>query len=81
MSSFVTFALGALLPLLPWLFTSGTTAILWSVALGAVGAFSVGAALAHFTGRSWLWSANRQLLISGIAAAVTYSIGHLIGVG
>ncbi len=78
-SSFVMFALGALLPLLPWLFTSGTAATLWSVALGAVGAFTVGAALAHFTGRSWLWSANRQLLISGVAAAVTYSIGHLVG--
>ena len=41
----------------------------------------VGAGLAHFTGRSWLWSAGRQLLISGIAAAVTFSIGHLIGTG
>jgi VIT1/CCC1 family predicted Fe2+/Mn2+ transporter len=80
-SSFVMFALGAFLPLLPWLFTSGTTATLWSVALGAVGAFTVGAALAHFTGRSWLWSANRQLLISGIAAVVTYSVGHIIGSG
>jgi VIT1/CCC1 family predicted Fe2+/Mn2+ transporter len=80
-SSFVTFAIGALLPLLPWLFTSGTTATLWSVALGAIGAFTVGAALAHFTGRSWLWSANRQLLISGIAAGVTYTVGHLIGSG
>jgi VIT1/CCC1 family predicted Fe2+/Mn2+ transporter len=79
-SSFVTFAIGALLPLLPWLFVSGTTAILWSIALGAVGAFTVGAALAHFTGRSWLWSANRQLLISAVAAAVTYSVGHVIGV-
>jgi VIT1/CCC1 family predicted Fe2+/Mn2+ transporter len=80
-SSFVMFAIGALLPLLPWLFTSGTTATLWSVALGAVGAFTVGAGLAHFTGRSWLWSANRQLLISGIAALVTYSVGHLVGSG
>jgi VIT1/CCC1 family predicted Fe2+/Mn2+ transporter len=80
-SSFVMFAIGALLPLLPWLFTSGTTATLWSVALGAVGAFTVGAALAHFTGRSWLWSANRQLLISVIAAAVTYTVGHLVGSG
>jgi VIT1/CCC1 family predicted Fe2+/Mn2+ transporter len=80
-SSFVMFALGALVPLLPWLFTSGTTAILWSVGLGAVAAFGVGAALAHFTGRSWLWSANRQLLISGVAAVVTFSVGRLIGTG
>jgi vacuolar iron transporter family protein len=80
-SSFVMFAVGAFIPLLPWLITSGTKATLWSVVLGAVGAFSVGAALAFFTGRSWLWSASRQLLISGIAAGVTYMVGHLIWAG
>jgi len=80
-SSFVAFAVGAFIPLLPWLITSGTTATLWSVALGAVGAFTVGAGLAHFTGRSWLWSASRQLLISGIAAGVTFTIGRLVGAG
>ena len=78
-SSFVMFAVGALIPLLPWFFISGTPAILWSVGLGAVSAFSVGAALAYFTGRSWLWSATKQLLISGVAAGVTFTIGHLIG--
>ncbi len=78
-SSFVMFALGAFIPLVPWLITGGTTAILWSVALTAVSAFAVGAALAVFTGRPWLWSATRQLLISGIAAGVTYGVGHLIG--
>src|ERR1700722_8513361 len=62
-ASFFAFALGAFLPLVPWLFAHGRTATLWSVALGAVGAFSVGAALSHFTGRWWLWSASRQLLI------------------
>ena len=80
-SSFVMFAIGSFIPLLPWLITSGAKATLWSVVLGAIGAFAVGAALAYFTGRSWLWSASRQLLISGIAAAVTYSVGHLIGAG
>ena len=80
-SSFVMFAIGAFIPLLPWLITSGTTATIWSVVLGGVAAFGVGAALAVFTGRSWLWSASRQLLISGVAAAVTYSVGHLVGAG
>jgi VIT1/CCC1 family predicted Fe2+/Mn2+ transporter len=80
LSSFVTFALGAFIPLLPWLFADGTTAILWSVALGAVASLVVGAALSFFTGRWWLWSAGRQLLISTAAAGVTFSIGHLIGV-
>jgi VIT1/CCC1 family predicted Fe2+/Mn2+ transporter len=80
-SSFVTFAIGAFVPLLPWLLSSGTTATVWSVVLGAIGAFGVGAALSVFTGRSWLWSASRQLLILSIAAGVTYGIGHLVGTG
>jgi vacuolar iron transporter family protein len=80
-SSFVAFAIGAFIPLLPWLIIAGTSATVWSVILGGIGAFTVGAGLAHFTGRSWLWSASRQLFISGLAAAITYSIGHLVGVG
>jgi VIT1/CCC1 family predicted Fe2+/Mn2+ transporter len=80
-SSFIMFAIGALIPLIPWFFAHGTVAILWSVALGAVGAFAVGAALAYFTRRSWLWSAIRQLIIAAAAAGVTFSIGHLVGGG
>ncbi len=78
-SSFVMFAIGAFIPLLPWLITSGTKATIWSVVLGAVGTIAVGAALSVFTARWWLWSAARQLLISGVAAGVTYSVGHLLG--
>ena len=80
-SSFVMFSIGAFIPLLPWLITSGTTATEWSIVLGAVAALAIGAALSYFTGRSWWWSASRQLLISGVAAAVTYTVGHLIGTG
>lgn len=78
-SSFVMFAIGAFIPLLPWLITRGTSAVEWSVILSAISAITVGSALAHFTGRFWLWSATRQLLISGVAATVTYGIGHAIG--
>ena len=78
-SSFVMFAVGAIIPLLPWFFIGGTAAVLWSVVLGALAAIGVGTALAFFTGRSWAWSAGRQLLISGVAAAFTYGVGHLIG--
>jgi vacuolar iron transporter family protein len=80
-ASFVTFAVGAFVPLLPWLLTSGNTATVWTIVLGALGAFAVGAALSVFTGRSWLFSASRQLLILSVAAAVTYGVGHLIGSG
>lgn len=79
-SSFVTFAVGALLPLLPWLVASGTTAVLATVAVGAVAALAVGAVLGAFTGRSVVRSAGRQLLLAAVAAAVTYGIGRLVGV-
>ena len=79
-ASFLTFAFGALLPLLPWFFTSGTTAILLSVAIGAVASLVVGAILGIFTGRSRLRSALRQLVDGeAIAAGVTYGVGRAIG--
>lgn len=79
-SSFGTFALGALLPLIPWLITAGTGATLASVAIGVVAALGVGWALALFTHRSRWWSALRQLLVSAVAASVTFGIGHAVGV-
>jgi len=78
-SSFATFALGALLPLIPWLLAAGTGATLASVAIGGVAALGVGAALAHFTERSWWWSALRQLAFTAIPAAITFGIGRGIG--
>jgi vacuolar iron transporter family protein len=80
LSSFVTFAFGALLPLLPWLFTGGTGAILGSVVIGALAAFGIGIALSFFTKRSWWLTGLRQLSISAVAAGATYGIGHAIGV-
>lgn len=79
-SSFTSFALGALAPLLPWFFITGTAAILASVIIGIFAALAVGAALARFTGRAVVYSALRQLGISAVAAAVTYSIGRAVGV-
>lgn len=81
LSSFVTFALGALVPLLPWLFSGGTGAVWASVGLGAVAAVGVGAAVARFTGRSRFWTALRQLLIAASAAGFTFAIGRIVGVG
>lgn len=79
-SSFVAFAIGALVPLLPWFFGGGRSYVAASVILGAVAALAVGGALARFTGRSVVWSASRQLLLSGAAAAITWGIGSAIGV-
>lgn len=79
--SFVTFALGALVPLLPWLCTSGTTALVWSVVLGAMASLVVGVVLARFTERGVVYSAVRQLVVTGIAAGITFGVGRAIGTG
>ena len=80
-SSFVTFALGAFIPLVPWLLARGNGAIVASVVLSAVAAVTVGIVLAAFTQRPMLRSALRQLAITALAAAVTYSVGRAIGTG
>lgn len=80
-SSFFCFSAGALLPLLPWFFASGTGALVTSVILGLLASLAVGGALARFTGRSTSWSAGRQLLVAAVPAAITYALGSLVGVG
>ena len=79
-SSFATFALGALLPLIPWLFTGGNGAIVASVVIGVLAAVGVGIALSYFTGRPWWFAAGRQLGLTAIAAGVTYGIGRAVGI-
>ena len=78
-ASFVTFSVGALLPLLPFLVGHGSTAVLVSIVIAATAAVVVGAALSLFTGRSWWWSSFRQLAICAAAGAVTYGVGAGIG--
>jgi len=79
--SFVSFALGAFVPLLPFLVLTGFTALTSSIVLTGFALFSVGAAVSYVTGRSALVSGMRQLLIGAAAAGVTYFVGSLIGVG
>ena len=81
MSSFVSFALGAILPLLPWFFAGGNGAIVASIILGAVGAVLVGGALALATNRSILRGTLRQLFFVVLAAGITFGIGSAVGVG
>jgi VIT1/CCC1 family predicted Fe2+/Mn2+ transporter len=81
LSSFFTFALGAFIPLVPWLVTKGNGAIVASAVLSAVAALTVGVVLATFTQRPMLRSALRQLIMTAGAAAVTYGVGRGIGTG
>jgi vacuolar iron transporter family protein len=78
-SSFVMFAIGAIIPLLPWFFTSGAPAALASIVLGAVSVLAVGWTVAIFTGRSRVRSALRQLAFATVAAGVAFGVGHVVG--
>ncbi len=79
-TSFLLFALGAIIPVAPYLFLSGTTAVIVSAVFSAIGLFLIGAAITLFTGRSILSSGVRQMLFGLVAAAITFLIGRLIGV-
>ena len=78
--SFVAFAVGAALPVIPYLFGGGTAILLISLGLSLIALFAVGAGVSLLTGRSPLFSGARQLGIGLAAAIVTYLIGSLIGV-
>jgi len=80
-SSFVTFSIGASVPLAPYFFATGTAALVAAVVLGLVAALTVGALLARFTGRPMGRSAARQLVFSAVPAAATYALGAAVGVG
>jgi len=79
-SSFLAFTLGALVPLVPYLLASGAPAFTASllVSLGAL--FVLGLGISGLTRRNALRTAFRQVLLGGIAAAVTFAVGSLIGV-
>ncbi|WP_420639106.1 VIT1/CCC1 transporter family protein [Candidatus Poriferisocius sp.] len=81
LSSFFSFALGAVLPLLPWFFGGGNGAIVGSIVLGAVGAILVGSALAVATNRSVVRGSLRHLVFVAATAAATFGIGSAVGVG
>ncbi len=79
-SSFIAFALGAILPLAPFLLGAGTQAVTIAAGLSGCALFAVGALLSLFSGRNALWGGARMLLIGGIAGAATFGIGSALGV-
>ena len=76
-SSFGSFALGALVPVLPYLL--GSTVLWPAVLLALAGLFLCGAVVAKVTAASWWFSGLRQLVLGGAAAGVTYILGTWIG--
>lgn len=79
-ASFMLFAVGAIIPVIPFFFLGGIQAVLVSAGMSAVGLFLIGAAITLFTGKSVWYSGMRQIAFGLAAAAVTFGIGKLIGV-
>jgi vacuolar iron transporter family protein len=76
-SSFAAFAIGALVPLLP--FVVGAGSLLPALLLSAVALLVTGGVIARLTGRSSWYGGGRQLLLGGVSAAVTFGVGTLVG--
>ncbi len=79
-ASFAFFAVGAIIPVSPFLFLSGIVAIMTSLIASGIALFVIGAAITRLTGRSVLFAGTRQLLFGIAAAALTYGVGRIIGV-
>ena len=78
-SSFIAFAIGAVLPLIPWFIGEGTVATVASVVVGVLASALVGLLLARFTERSPIRTAARQVGFAVGACAITFAIGSLLG--
>ncbi|MEV0285425.1 MULTISPECIES: VIT1/CCC1 transporter family protein [unclassified Kribbella] len=78
-TSFICFAVGAFIPLLPYLLGAGSVVPALVLSLSAL--FICGAVVSRVTSRSWWYSGLRQLILGGLAAALTYFVGTLVGPG
>ena len=78
--SFLLFAIGAVIPVIPFIVTSGALAIVIAVTCAGAGLFVIGGAITLFTGKPLWWSGGRQLLIGVAAALITFGIGKVIGI-
>src|SRR4051794_31823838 len=77
--SFAAFAVGAAVPVIPYVVASGSAAFVVSLALSLVALFAVGAGVSLLTGRGMVFSGLRQVGIGAAAAAGTYVVGRVIG--
>jgi VIT1/CCC1 family predicted Fe2+/Mn2+ transporter len=78
LSSFLSFCIGAILPVLPYL--CGASSAVVSTIIAALTLFGAGALASQFTSRSWWFAGLRQLLFGMLAAAVTYGVGAIFHV-
>lgn len=80
-SSFVSFVVGAIVPVIPYLVADGTAAFVGAMAATAVALFAVGALISVVTYRPTLLAGIRQLGIGALAAGLTYVLGSVVGAG
>ena len=80
-SSFGSFAVGAIVPLIPWFVTEGAAAVVASLVLAVLAAVTVGYAIGRFTERPWPRTVLRQVLFTVVPAGITFAIGAAVGVG
>lgn len=78
-SSFLTFSVGACVPLVPFLLGYAKDGVLIAALLAGVALFGVGSALSLFSGKNAMLGGLRMLAVGSIAAAATYFIGSLLG--
>jgi VIT1/CCC1 family predicted Fe2+/Mn2+ transporter len=79
-SSFLAFAIGASVAVIPYALLSGTAAFIAAIVAAIIALCVVGGLVGKFSGRGIIFSAMRQLLWGTGAAAVTYIVGSIIGV-
>jgi VIT1/CCC1 family predicted Fe2+/Mn2+ transporter len=79
-TSFILFAVGAIIPVIPFFVTEGLQAILFSTLFSGIGLFIIGASITLFTGKNFWYSGFRQVIFGLVAAAITFGIGKIIGV-
>jgi VIT1/CCC1 family predicted Fe2+/Mn2+ transporter len=79
-TSFFLFAIGAIIPVIPFFWLTGGAAVALSLTLAGIGLFFLGAATALVTGTGMLRTGLRSLALGLIAAGITYGIGSLLGV-
>jgi VIT1/CCC1 family predicted Fe2+/Mn2+ transporter len=79
-TSFILFAIGAIIPVAAYFFTDGYLGMGISLGMSALGLFAIGASITLMTGKNWIKSGFRQVILGLLAAVLTFGIGKLIGV-
>jgi VIT1/CCC1 family predicted Fe2+/Mn2+ transporter len=80
LTSFLLFTMGAIIPVIPFMFIGGIKAVLFSTLMSAVGLFVIGGSITLFTNKNLWYSGFRQVLFGIAAAAATFGLGKIIGI-